>query len=394
MDKIEELLTRGVDKIYPSKEELEKVLRSEKKLKIYQGFDPTSPQLHIGHMVGLRKLHQWQELGHEIIFLIGDFTATIGDPTDKDAARVPMTKDEVKKNAQTYKEQASRILRFNGDNPVKMMFNSKWLEKISASDLLKLGKNITHSQLIERDMFQRRLKKETDVYLSELLYPLMQAYDSLHMEVDVEVGGTDQIFNMLMGRKLMRNIARREKFVMALPLLTVDGKKKMGKSEGNAIGITDNPSDLFAKIMALGDDVIVKGFEYLTDVPMGEVKQIAGDLKGGKNPISYKKKFAFEIVKQLNSHEDAHKAQENFEKTVQNKSGAVTPESIINKGPGFPLSQIAIANGLVSSRSEWKRLINQGGIIVNNKALKNPNELLSEEITLQRGRKSVKIKPI
>ncbi len=388
----EDLLTRGVEKIYPSREELEKAL--SKKLRIYQGFDPTSPKLHVGHLIGLRKLAQWQDLGHQVIFLIGDYTATIGDPTGKDTARPQLTHEEVLKNAETYKRQASRILKFDGDNPVKIMFNSEWLGKLSASDFLKLAGNITHGQLIERDMFQNRIKKGKDIYLSELLYPLMQAYDSLNMDVDVEVGGSDQTFNMLMGRKLMRNVAKKEKFVMTLPLLIVDGEKKMGKSEGNAIYIDDEPSDLFAKIMALGDNVIVKGFEYLTDIPIEEVRQIAEDLKGGKNPISYKKMLAFEIVKQLNSHEASHKAQQDFENNVQNKENSINIQNSINEHRGEELSTIAIKQGLVSSNSEWKRLISQGGIKLNGDTLINANELLNEELVLQRGRKSIKIKPI
>lgn len=389
MTTITDLLTRGVEKIYPSREELERT--AVKKLRVYQGFDPTSPQLHIGHMIGLRKLKQWQDLGHEVIFLIGDFTATIGDPTGKDTERVPLTHEEVLKNADTYKKQASKILRFDGENPVQMKFNSEWLGKISAPELLKLAGNITHGQLIERDMFQERLKGKKDIYLSELLYPLMQAYDSLNMDVDVEVGGSDQTFNMLMGRKLMRNTAKKEKFVMTLPLLTVDGKLKMGKSEGNAIGITDEPSNLYAEIMALGDDVIGKGFEYLTDIEMGEVNQIKEDLKGGKNPITYKKKLAFEIVKQLNDHEAAHKAQEDFESKVQDKKQS-TEVPVVEYSSGTSLSKIAIDEGLVASNSEWKRLVTQNGIKKDNEALNDTNEVLSNEITLQRGRKTIKVK--
>ncbi|MEK7060937.1 MAG: tyrosine--tRNA ligase, partial [Patescibacteria group bacterium] len=287
--------------------------------------------------------------------------------------------------------QASRILKFDGENPVKMMFNSQWLGKLSASELLKLSGSVTHGQLIERDMFQNRIKKNKDVYLSELLYPLMQAYDSLSMDVDVEVGGSDQTFNMLMGRKLMRNVTKKEKFVMTLPLLTVDGKKKMGKSEGNTIGITDEPSDLYAKIMALGDDVITKGFEYLTDIEISEVNQIREDLKGGKNPISYKKILAFEIVKQLNNHEKAHKAQEGFEKNVQNKEQS-SDVQIANYSPGTSLSKIAIDEGLAASNSEWKRLIMQKGIKKNGVILENPNETLSNETLLQKGRKTIKVK--
>jgi len=391
VDKVEELLARGVEKVYPSKEALGDEAK-KRKLTVYQGFDPTSSELHIGHMVGLRKLKQWQDLGHRVIFLVGDFTATIGDPTGKDNARVPLTHEEVMKNARTYKEQASKILNFEGENAVEMKFNSEWLGKISAAELLKLAQNVTHGQLIERDMFQNRIKNEKDVYLSELLYPIMQAYDSVMMDVDVEVGGSDQTFNMLMGRKLMRNLKQKEKFVMTTPLLTDASGKKIGKTEGNVIGLSDKPLDLFAKIMALGDDIIVKGFEYLTDVPMEEVQQIGEDLRLGKNPVSYKKMLAFEITKQLNGHDEAHKAQEDFEKNVQGKEKSTDVQNVVSENSGTPLSQIAINNGLVSSNSEWKRLIGQGGIKINSEQLKSPSEVLVSEIVLQRGRKSVRVK--
>lgn len=393
MDKIEELLTRGVEKIYPSKEALEKVLRSGKKLKLYQGFDPTSPVLHIGHMVGLRKLRQWQDLGHKVIFLIGDFTAMIGDPSDKDSTRIPLTHEQVINNAKTYKDQVSKILEFDGENPVQMKFNNDWLGKMTLSDFLKLAGNITHSQLVERDMFKNRIKKGKDVYISELLYPLLQAYDCVEMNVDVELGATDQTFNMLMGRKLMRNLKNKEKFVVTTPLLTDAKGQKIGKTEGNAIALTDTPNELFGKIMSLSDDVIVKGFEYLTDLDMNHIKQINEHIKGGKNPITYKKKLAFEIVKQLNSHDDAHKAQEDFEKRVQNKEQS-SEIPVVSSKSGSLLVKIAIKEGLVASNSEWKRLINQGGIKKDNEQLKNPGEVLSNETTLQRGRKSIKIKPV
>ena len=394
MDAINELLTRGVDKIYPSKEELEKILRSGKKLKLYQGFDPTGTQLHIGHMVGLRKLRQWQDLGHKVIFLIGDFTAMIGDPSDKDSTRTPLTHEQVMNNAKTYKDQVSKILGFNGENPVQMKFNNEWLGKMTLSDFLKLAGNITHSQLVERDMFKNRIKKGKDVYISELLYPLLQAYDCVEMNVDVELGATDQTFNMLMGRKLMRNMKQKEKFVMTTPLLTDAKGQKIGKTEGNVIALTDTPNELFGKIMSLSDDVIVRGFEYLTDVKMDDIKQIGEDLKGGKNPITYKKKLAFEIVKQLNDHNAAHKAQEDFEKKVQNKEQSLEIP-VVNYKSGVSLAKIAIDESLVASNSEWKRLINQGGIKKDNEQLKNPGEVLSDkEIILQKGRKSIKIKPI
>ena len=393
MDKIEELLTRGVDKIYPSKEELEKVLETKKRLRVYQGFDPTGTQLHIGHMVGLRKLRQWQDLGHHVIFLIGDGTGQAGDPSGKTSTREKfLTREELRKNAADYVKQAGRIVKFKGKNPAEILFNSDWLNKLTLTDILNIAGHFSLQQLSERDLYRERAKKGRTVNLREFLYPLLQAYDSVAMNVDLELGGTDQTFNMLMGRNLVKIMQGRDKFVMTTPLLTDTFGNKIGKTEGNVIALIDKPEDLYTKIMALSDNIIVKGFEYLTDIPMDEVKQIGKDIKGGKNPISYKKILAFEIVKQLNSHESAHKAQENFEKTVQNKEQSLEILVVSSKS-GSKLSEIAIKEGLVASNSEWKRLIDQGGIKKNNEQLKNTAEVLSDETILQRGRKIIRIKP-
>ncbi|MBI3283076.1 tyrosine--tRNA ligase, partial [Candidatus Curtissbacteria bacterium] len=213
MDKIDELLTRGVDQVIPSKEELGKVLRSGKKLRVYQGFDPSTPQLHIGHMIGLRKLKQWQNLGHEVIFLIGDFTGRIGDPTGKTKTRPLLSKETVEKNAKTYKEQAGKILRFEGKNPVIVKFNSQWLEKLSMPEVFNLAAQVTYQQVLKRDLIQDRLQREGDISINEIMYPIMQGYDSVAMDVDVEIGGTDQLFNMMMGRHLMHKMKRKNKFV-------------------------------------------------------------------------------------------------------------------------------------------------------------------------------------
>ncbi|KKQ21392.1 MAG: Tyrosine-tRNA ligase [Parcubacteria group bacterium GW2011_GWC1_36_9] len=249
-DKIDELLTRGVDKIYLSREKLEEVLRSGKKLRLYQGFDPTGDKLHIGHMVGLRKLAEWQKLGHHVIFLIGDYTAMIGDPSGKLSTRKVLTHEQTLANAKNYKEQASKILKFDGDNPAEVLFNGDWLGKLSAIEFLRIAGNLTYSQVIERDMFQERLKQGQDISTNEFLYPVMQAYDSVAMDVDLEVGGKDQMFNMMMGRKLMRNMMKKEKFVMTTKLLEDKHGVKIGKTEGNAIALDDKPEDLFGKIMA------------------------------------------------------------------------------------------------------------------------------------------------
>jgi len=398
MDKIEELLTRGVTNVVPSKEELEKELRSGKKLRIYQGFDPTSPQLHIGHLVGLRKLKQWQNLGHEVIFLIGDFTGMIGDPTGKDKTRVPLTKEQVAENAKTYKEQASKVLNFEGDNPVIIKFNSEWLGKMSAIDLIMLASNLTIQQVIERDMFQKRLKSNADVAVSEFLYPLMQGYDSVAMDIDVEVGGNDQLFNMMTGRDLMHKLKRKNKFVLTTPLLTDALGNKIGKTEGNVIALTDKSEEIFGKIMAFPDDVIVKSFEYLTDLPMDEINKIEKEIKDGENPLTFKKQLAFEIVKELNSEKDAKEAQDYFEKTVQNKE---LPPSLptISFSRTFisttSVTQGTVAADLASSNSEARRLIEQGGLRINDQVVKNPNDVMSDyikndEATIQKGPRKVK----
>lgn len=381
MDKIDELLTRGVEKIYPSKEELEKVLRSGKKLKLYQGFDATTPLLHIGHFMGLMKLKQWQELGHEVIFLIGDFTGMIGDPTGKDKTRSILTKEQVAENAKTYKEQAGKILNFEGENAAKIMFNSEWLGKLGAIDLAKLMSIVTFSQIVERDMFQKRIKNNIDISMVEFIYPLLQGYDSVAMDVDLELGGNDQTFNMLIGRDLMKKLKSKEKFVMTTPLLTDSSGNKIGKTTGNAINLMSKPEDFYGQIMSLGDDVIVKCFEYLTDIPMEEVKKIETDLKSGANPMDFKKKLAFKLTEMLNSTSSAQKAQQFFESTVQNKE---TPTEI----PEFKLTKpsniidVLVQSGLASSNSEAKRLIEQGAVEINSKKIYNNNEAIEQTSNL------------
>src|SRR3989344_3264869 len=253
MDAITELLIRRVNTILPSQEELTKTLKSGKKLRLYQGFDPSSPDLHIGHLVGLLQLKAFQDLGHEVIFLIGDFTAMIGDPTDKTAARTKLTRDQVLANAQTYKDQAGKILDFSGKNPVKMKFNSEWLDPLKFADIIELASNFTVQQMIERDMFQERIKQEKPIFLHELLYPLMVTYDAIAMNVDLEVGGTDQLFNMMVGRPLIKHINNKDKFVITTKLLTDSQGTKIGKTTGNAINLFGNPNNLFGQIMSLPD---------------------------------------------------------------------------------------------------------------------------------------------
>lgn len=366
MDRIEELLTRGVDTVYPSKEELEKVLKSGKKLRLYQGFDPTGTQLHIGHMVGLRKLSQWQKAGHHVIFLIGDGTGQAGDPSGKTKARDKfMTRDELRKNAKDYVMQAGNIIDFDAEN-VEILYNGDWLNKLGLIDILEIAGHFSLQQLSERDLFVERMKKGEDVNLREFLYPLLQGYDSVAMKIDLELGGTDQTFNMLAGRKLVKEMLNKDKFVMTTPLLTDSQGIKIGKSEGNVIALTDKPEELYGKIMALPDDVVAKGFEYLTDVPMDEINSMNNDF------MKNKKRLAFEIVKQLNGEEQATPSQEYFESTVQKKE---LPNDIkeFSWSTGKSLVDLLVKSELAVSRSEAKRLMEQGGVAVDEEIITDPN---------------------
>ena len=390
MSDIDELLTRGVDKIYPSREELEKVLKSGKKLRLYQGFDPTGDKLHVGHMVGLRKLAQWQKMGHNVIFLIGDGTGQAGDPSGKTSARDRfMTRDELRDNAKDYVLQAGKIIDFDAPN-VEILYNSDWLNKLSLVDVLDLMKHFSLGQLSERDLFVERKKKGEEVNLREAFYPVLQAYDSVAMNVDLEIGGTDQTFNMLAGRKLVREMKGKDKFVMTTPLLTDSKGNKIGKTEGNIIALTDEPFELYRKIMAQGDDVIVKGLEYLTDVSMEEIKDIEGKLEKGGNPLVYKKRLAFEITKQLNSEADAKKAQAEFERVVQKGEAPRDLLEIEIKEDIKIDEDLLVKHGLANSKSDAKRLFEQNAVRKDGKKISSGTK--AENGILNVGRKAVKLK--
>ncbi|HEY4508711.1 MAG TPA: tyrosine--tRNA ligase [Candidatus Paceibacterota bacterium] len=357
-NKIEHLLLRGVDKIYPSKETLKKVLLSGKRLRLYQGFDPTGDKLHLGHMVGFRKHREWQDLGHEVIFLIGDGTGQAGDPSGKKKTREKFfTNDELRANAKGYLAQASKIVRFNGPNPIKILYNGDWLNKLTLIDILDIAQNFSVQQLIERDMFQDRIKAGESINLREFLYPLLQGYDSVAMDVDLELGGSDQTFNMLAGRTLMKTMKGKEKFVMTTPLLSDSKGVKIGKSEGNVIGLTDEPADLFGKIMSLGDDAIVPMFKLLTDLPLEEIDLF--DV--GKDPLVLKKRIAHILVAQLNSEEEAKAAQENFENTF-GKGGVPDDIAEVSVEKDTSLIDVLVEQKIVSSKTEFRRLISEGAI--------------------------------
>lgn len=368
MDAINVLLHRGVDKIYPSPEELEKVLRSGKKLRLYQGFDPTGTQFHIGHAVGLRKLRQWQELGHEVIFLIGDGTGQAGDPSGKKRARDKfLSLKELKENAKDYVLQAAKIVRFDGSNPAKILYNSDWLNKLGLIEILDIAGHISFQQMVERDLYQERLKSGTSFTLREFFYPLLQGYDSVAMNVDLELGGSDQTFNMLMGRHLVKTMLGKEKFVMTVPLLTDAKGTKIGKTEGNVIGITDPPNELYGKIMSLSDDAIANCFMLLTDMTFDEIADMQKKMeKGEENPMVFKKRLAFELTRQFNDEVSATTAQAAFEEIYQkgNASGVDMPPFETSETEWNPVDLLVAAKA-VDSKSEAKRLIEQRAVELN-----------------------------
>src|SRR3989338_7629504 len=384
-EKIEELLTRGVDRIYPSKEALEEVLHSGKRLKLYQGFDPTGDKLHIGHMVGLRKHRQWQDLGHEVIFLIGDGTGTAGDPTGKKKTREKFfTREELRANAKDYISQAKKIVSFDGSNPIKILYNGDWLDKLTKVEILDIAQHFSLQQLIERDMFQERMKNGETINMREFLYPLLQGYDSVAMDVDLELGGSDQTFNMLAGRTLMKAMKGKEKFVMTTPLLSDSKGVKIGKSEGNVIGLTDEPNDLFGKIMSLGDDAIIPLFTLLTDTPAEEIEKF--NLK--KYAMALKKKVASLLVEQLHNKTSAKTAEQIFSDTFQKKE---IPEKIeeIKTKTGELLSEVLVKNKILASKGEWHRLVEGGGAhdLDKNSTITDQNIKITENLTLKIGKK-------
>ncbi len=358
-EKITELLTRGVANVYPTPDFLEKELKSGRQLTLYTGYDPTGPSLHIGHGITMLKLRQFQDLGHKIIMLIGDFTAMIGDPTDKSAARTRLTREEVLENCKKYQEQAATILNFSGENPVEVKYNNDWLGKMNFADVLELSSHFTVQQILERDMFEKRIKEEKPIFLHEFLYPLMQGYDSVAMGVDGEVGGNDQTFNMLAGRTLMKEMLHKEKFVLTVKLLADENGKKMGKSEGNMIALSDSPEDMFGKVMTWGDGVIRNSFELCTRLPMSEIEEIMK----AENPRDAKLKLAFTITEAFLGTQAAEQGRDYFAKTIQNKE---RPDEIPELTPSvYDIVTVLVEAGFVKSKSEAQREIEGGGVKIN-----------------------------
>lgn len=375
-ERIELLLSKGVADILPSKGFLESLLLSGKKLSIYAGFDPTAPTLHIGHAIQLRKLRHFQDLGHKIIFLIGDFTARIGDP-DKLSARKPLTEKEIKTNLKLYKKQASKFIRFSGTNAAVVKFNNKWLGKMKFAEVLNLASHMTVDQMLKRDMFARRIAEDKPIYIHEFMYPLMQGYDSVMMDVDGEVGGNDQLFNMLTGRTLLKQLKNKDKFVITTKLLEDSTGAKMGKTTGNMISMIDTPQDIYGKIMSWTDGLIIPGFELCTDYTMSQIETISDELKKGINPRDIKMRLAYEVTRSIHGEVLASRAEASFIATFQQKEVDQDIQTITANGRTF--ETILLEEGFVGSKSELRRLI-AAGAVMNFETKEKMTDLQSRQI--------------
>jgi tyrosyl-tRNA synthetase len=368
-----DLLTRRVQQILPTKEGLESLI-SKRKIRLYMGFDPSRPNLHIGHLVGLLQLKAFQDAGHEVIFLIGDFTGMIGDPTDKGATRPKLSHKEVLKNAETYKEQAGKFLRFSGENPVKIMFNYDWNSKLNFPDVLELASNLTVQQLIERDMFQVRIKEGKPIHLHEFLYPLIQGYDSVAMDVDLEIGGNDQMFNLLMGRTLLKSIKNKEKYCLTTKLLVDSAGKKIGKTTGNAVELFGKSEDLFGGLMSVPDDAIENMLVCATEIPMDQVRELINQIPS--HPMDIKKKLAWEITKMCHDAKTADLAQIHFELVVQDGGAPADTKELIVKSD-TPILEVLKSAGLGVSNSDIKRTLEQGGVELDEVRITDPTTLVT-----------------
>jgi len=356
-----DIIKRGCDELLVE-EELKQKLATGRPLRIKAGFDPTAPDLHLGHTVLLNKMRQLQDLGHHALFLIGDFTGMIGDPSGKNATRPPLTREEVAENAKSYTSQVFKILRAE---QTEVVFNSTWMDKFNAADLIKLAATHTVARMLERDDFSKRYQGNQPIAIHEFLYPLIQGYDSVALKADIELGGTDQKFNLLMGRELQKHYGQAAQCILTMPLLEgLDGVNKMSKSLGNYIGINETPQQIFGKIMSVSDELMWRYIELLSFESLGTVRQWQQEVERGRNPRDIKVMFAQEIVTRFHSKQDAEAALADFE--ARFKNGAMPdemPEKTLQaEGDGLPIAQLLKQAGLTASTTEALRMIEQGGV--------------------------------
>jgi tyrosyl-tRNA synthetase len=378
----EELLTRRVAKILPDRASLEKIM-DNKKIRLYQGFDPTATRLHLGHSVGLRKLMDFAEAGHEVIFLFGTGTVLVGDPSLRDTARTLITEEEINRNITDWKSQTEKIIDFS---KVKVMKNGDWLTKLSIKDIIHIGSKISAVQLFKRESFTRRIERGDTVWYHETLYPLLQGYDSVAMDADLEIGGTDQEFNMLVGRELQRKMNNREKWVLTTPMIVGTDGNPMSKTTGNCVWLDDKPEDMFGKLMRLPDEHIWSYMELVTNLPLQEIET----LKGQKlNPRDAKAHLAREVVTMYYDPTTANMAEEQFERLFSSKSGPTDEdmvEKILDKSD-WTVDDLLVTIEAAPSKSQARRLLEQGSIKLNGKKLDSENVALDSSATLQVGKR-------
>ena len=384
------IIKKGLDTLI-NEETLIKKLDEKRPLRIKFGMDPTACDLHLGHTVVLTKLKQLQDLGHEILFLIGDFTAQIGDPTGKNITRKPLSAEDVKKNAKTYTDQVFKIL---DKNKTKVLYNNDWMSKLSAHDLIQLASSSTVARMLERDDFSKRYKGGQPIAIHEFLYPLIQGYDSVEIKADIELGGTDQTFNLLMGRELQKQNKQAQQVVITLPLLEgLDGVQKMSKSLGNYIGIDESPEEIFGKIMSVSDDLMWRYFDLISEKSPEKINELKAEADKGKNPRDIKINLAVEIVTRFHSEQEAKQAEQNFISRFQKK---LIPENIPEKDISIDQDTIPIANALklsdlVKSSSDGFRMINQGAVKINEQKISDKSTTIKkgEKYLIQVGKRRI-----
>ena len=367
---------------------LERAEKTGKPLRVKLGLDPTAPDIHVGHTVVIRKLKAFQDLGHTVIFLIGDFTGMIGDPSGKNVTRPPLSREEINVNAETYKRQMFKLL---DPEKTELRFNGEWMDKFNAADFIKLCAKTTVKQILERDDFTKRINEEKPISLHELLYPLVQGYDSVALSADVELGGTDQKFNLLMGRNLQREYDQEPQVIITTPLLEgLDGVNKMSKSLGNYIGIDEPAGEMFGKVMSITDDLMWKYYELLTDLSPSEISNLRSQMAAGENPRNIKVNLAKLIIRDFHSQSAADAAEEEFIKRfVQKEVPDEIEERSVSAG-SYPLAQLLVDTGLAASKGEARRLIEQGGVKVNGEKASAANADISidaDGVLLQVGKR-------
>ncbi|SDW90556.1 tyrosine--tRNA ligase [Marinobacter mobilis] len=384
------IIKRGVDELLPE-EELVSKLKQGRPLRIKAGFDPTAPDLHLGHTVLINKLRQFQDLGHEIIFLIGDFTGMIGDPTGKSVTRPPLTEEQVAANAVSYKEQVFKIL-----DPAKtrVVFNSEWMSKLSAADMIKLAGQYTVARMLERDDFSKRYQAEQSIAIHEFLYPLVQGYDSVALEADVELGGTDQKFNLLMGRVLQKGHGQEPQVILTMPILEgLDGVQKMSKSLGNYIGVNDAPGEMYTKLLSMPDELLWRYFELLSFRPMDEVAEYRKAVDAGANPQDYKKILAEEIITRFHGEEaaaSAHKSAGNRVALGEIPENVPTVEVSLDGQSGLPVAAVLRLAGLVKNGAAARDVLGRGAVFIDGAQLEGNREFaLGDEAVIQAGKKKI-----